>query len=75
MSENLAAFTPVEHPYPPYISINREDDGNISITVRSSRKLHPVTGFYEEGNTSSISMHESDLKKLLLTVLEKDALK
>lgn len=32
---NLSAFTPIEHPYPPYVSINREEDGRVSIAVRS----------------------------------------
>lgn len=34
MDRNIAAFTPVEHPYPQYVSIN-DRDGLIEITVRS----------------------------------------
>lgn len=32
---NLAAYTPAGASYPAYISINAEDDGRVSITVRS----------------------------------------
>ena len=66
----LGAFTPIEHPYPPYISINREEDGSVSVTVRSSSKMSSVTGFHEEGNTAIICIDESVLKKLLLDVLD-----
>jgi hypothetical protein len=34
MFENLFAYTPEGIPNPPYLSINREEDGRISVTVR-----------------------------------------
>ena len=40
MRENLFAYTPVSASPPPYISINREEDGMISITVRGD--YHPA---------------------------------
>ncbi len=73
MRKNLAAFTPVEHPYPPYVSINREEDESVSITVRSKSTIDGISGFPKEGGTSIIFMHESELKKLLLNVLDPTA--
>lgn len=40
MRENLFAYTPPGVAPPPYISINREEDGTISLTVRGD--YHPA---------------------------------
>lgn len=35
--KNLAAYTPPSGQYPPYLSINQHESGNVSFTVRSPR--------------------------------------
>lgn len=36
MRKNIYAHTAVSAEYPPYVSLNREDDGTYSLTVRSA---------------------------------------
>ena len=59
--KNLAAFTPVEHPYPAYISVNMDDDDPeiVSITVRSSAASNG-----ECGSVSCIKMRLADFHTL-----------
>ena len=35
MRQNIAAYTALGNSYPPYISINREEDGSVTIHVRA----------------------------------------
>lgn len=47
MRENIFAYTPPGADMPPYISINHEENGNVSVTVRSSKDLGSATGYIE----------------------------
>lgn len=44
MLTNLAAYTAPGCNYPEFISINKEENGNISVTVRSPRKDDQTCG-------------------------------
>lgn len=44
MRRNLFAYTVPGSNYPEYISINKEDDGLVSVTVRSAVKLEGACG-------------------------------
>lgn len=59
MDKNLAAFTPAEHPYPAYVSIN-ERGAMVEITVRS-----PVQSDGRCGTVSAMSMTREEFKALL----------
>lgn len=59
MDKNLAAFTPAEHPYPAYVSIN-ERDSMVEITVRS-----PIQSDGQCGSVSAMSMTREEFKALL----------
>lgn len=50
MRRNLYAFTG-NGPYPPYISINKEEDGRISLTARGEAKL--IHGIFEPASAPS----------------------
>lgn len=56
---NLAAWTGKDSVYPPFISINKDDDGIISITVREE-SLNGVCG-----KTISVKMDVSDFVTVL----------
>jgi hypothetical protein len=52
MRTNLAAYTAPGCKYPEFISINKEENGNISVTVRSPRK--------DDGSCGDIACIEMD---------------
>ncbi len=57
----LGAHTAPGCHYPPYVSINREENGAVSITVRS-----PVSPTGECGVTACMEMSESRFRELCL---------
>lgn len=36
--KNIFAYTPNTHPYPEFVSINQQDNGEITLTVREAAK-------------------------------------
>jgi hypothetical protein len=55
MPKNIAAFTAVTYPYQPYLSINREDDGSVSIHVRGEPD---ASGKCDDGKTVKLSAEQ-----------------
>lgn len=43
MAQNISAFTEQTGPNPAYVSVNQEDDGTFSISVRSAGEQTPST--------------------------------
>jgi hypothetical protein len=43
--ENVFAYTAPSGDYPGYISVNRDDVGNVTVTVRSAPTAHQITGY------------------------------
>ena len=56
---NLFAYTSFDPYYPEYISVNREDNGKVSITVRGKVKENGSCG-----ETVSIELDESQVSEL-----------
>lgn len=48
MRKNLGAYTGMTQPYPPYISINAETTGDVTISVRSAGLPYPEIAPYAE---------------------------
>jgi len=44
MSKNIFAYTSPESSYPEFVSINKEEDGTVMITVRSPKKTDGSCG-------------------------------
>jgi hypothetical protein len=63
---NIAAHTPAKYEgiYPPYVSINRQEDG-IEITVRS-----PIKPGGASGDAAAITMDESTFRLLLVDAIK-----
>ena len=64
MDKNLSAFTPCEHPYPQYVSINVRD-GAVAISVRS-----PPDADGNCGSTSEMRMTPEQFESLVHEALK-----
>lgn len=73
MRENIFAHTPPGADMPPYISINREENGNVSITVRSPKELGSGCGCIELSNEEWHSLlREATMKVAMQVRIERD---
>ena len=60
---NIYAYTPNTNPYPEYVSLNRKDDGTITLTVREPAK----PGQYSDkdcGATVAVPIPRAELLRL-----------
>lgn len=70
MHSNIYAYTATQHPFPEYVSLNRESDGRITITVRGPAKrvqthARETQGLHDtSGETVTASMTEKQLQEL-----------
>lgn len=64
MRKNLAAVTGASHPYPPFVSINHEND-KVDIIVRGSAQGE------REGRTASVILDAKDARALLRQALDR----
>lgn len=63
---NIFAYTPPDSNYPPYISINREADGSVTVTVRDgSATAYGVVPYKVAGPTATITVPAPQLQKLV----------
>lgn len=62
---NIAAFTASESEYPAFISINHADEGSVSISIRSAKKLSEDHGYNVPGNDAEIILTRDEFAKLL----------
>lgn len=68
---NIAAFTPNEAVYPPYVSINRTGAG-VEISVRSPKWHDPDVGYDKPGFVAAITLPEEDWKRLVKEINKND---
>jgi hypothetical protein len=59
MRRNLFAYTATGINYPEYVSVNREDNGTVSITVRNKAKEDGSCG-----DTASVELEASEVSDL-----------
>lgn len=66
MHKNITAYTgsSQDKPYPEFISINKEDDGMISVYVRSESKFCSTKGHHVEGSHGFIKLTPEQFNKL-----------
>jgi hypothetical protein len=64
MNNNLFAYTPATGiGYPPYVSINRLDNGDVKVTVRSGPTIVKADAEYAiEGDTVSVVVPAAEWK-------------
>lgn len=67
MAENLSAFTASTGTYPPYISINRNEDGTVTVIIRSAPKVGVFAGQATvfAGSEANITLTEAEFLRLL----------
>lgn len=64
---NIFAYTALSHHYPEYLSVNRADDGTVSITARGPVKPEGETEFPYDmpGDTVTLVLPEAHVQALL----------
>jgi len=68
MPKNIFAYTAPGADYPEFLSINREDDGRVTVTVRGpSQRVETTEGNWQISMSPTITMTlpEAELNKLM----------
>jgi hypothetical protein len=70
MAANIYAYTANKNPYPEFVSLNRHDDGRVSLTVRAPAKrvnlnVRETQGLHDTaGATIEVPLTEGVLQEL-----------
>ena len=65
MNKNIFAYTPPGSDFPPFVSLNERDDGNVTLTVRGSRTEH------DAGPTVDVVIPEEQLYAMAAAIVSR----